>query len=506
MRTVFGIAFVLFILCYMIAEVTLKRTAPGDPGSLRWFTDGAPSRKVQAGQFNDAHPGVQINVDLSLAGNPEELIVQCCTGAGPDIIDIYNRGAFETLVAAGVLLDVTESAEELGFNRERTYPALYDALTVDGRQYGFPCNVWANAAIYNKAIFDDHGVPYPEEGWTYDDFIAASKQIVSNPSKSGEAHLAIVNYHNITFVVDLLIGSGARVFSEDGLVCTLDSPKAIEAMKLYYDMMFEHGILPTQTDLMNFGGQGGWGIGGLTLFSNERAAMIFIGRHYLVQLPQYPGLGEKLATVTLPRFPGRPSSGNCGCRAAGINVQSMYRQDALAFLQYLASPNYSRLIVADGDSLPPNPELASSGADLVNDVMPRPEFHQAFVDAIENARLADTSPFIDANLIFGDAQWLQEHIQRVEVRMMTPEEAMHSLTREVNQRIRRNLERRPDLQERYEKVTGKPYEKDWWRNRMSDATPAKSTLGRVKTRRRDNPTHKKPEIETVSRIRTKSDE
>jgi hypothetical protein len=77
---------------------------------------------------------------------------------------------------------------------------------------------------------------------------------------------------------------------------------------------------------------------------------------------------------------------------------------------------------------------------------------------MKTARPADVSAFIDSGLA---ARWLQERIEKVENRLLTPEAAMRSLAAEINAQIRLNLERRPDLQRRYEQVTGRRYTADW---------------------------------------------
>ncbi|MBT3265763.1 hypothetical protein HN371_01355 [Candidatus Poribacteria bacterium] len=64
-----------------------------------------------------------------------------------------------------------------------------------------------------------------------------------------------------------------------------------------------------------------------------------------------------------------------GARSAGINAQSPHARDALQFLQYSATLEYSDRIVADGDALPPNPLRALTGADLANDIASDPSFH-----------------------------------------------------------------------------------------------------------------------------------
>ena len=118
------------------------------------------------------------------------------------------------------------------------------------------------------------------------------------------------------------------------------------------------------------------------------------------------------------------------------------------------------MIVNDGDALPPNPGLARTGQDLVNAAVPDPAFHQPFTEAVKRARPLDVSPFIDMSIV---ARWLKEAIEKVENRIELPDKAMHSLASQINELIRQNLERRPDLRRKYEQVTGRHYTPDWWR-------------------------------------------
>ena len=394
------------------------------------------------------------------SGAREKLIVQCATGTGPDIIDVYGKAHMMTLVEAGVLVDLTAFAADMGFSPANTYPSLKGNLLVDGRQYRYPCNVWANCVVYNPDIFDDHGAPYPAEGWTYEDFIRIGKRIIAGPGRSGRRHLALANYSNMWLYNDLLIGHGGRYFSEDGLLSRLDSPEALAAMRLYHDMMHVHKVVPTPAEAAAMSSQGGWGSGAISWFSNGQAAMISIGRWYLCQAPLYANLRKdpndphsdlKLRAVRLPGVGDRPSEGVCDTRAGGVNITSPHRGAAMKFLQYLAGPVYGQVIVRDGDALPPNPMLARTGKDLVNGVACDPAFHQPFIDAMPPARPLDFSPFIDAGQV---DRWVLETINKVENRLLPPDEAMRQLAAEINQRIRLNLQRRSDLRRRFEKLAG----------------------------------------------------
>ncbi|MBM4164742.1 MAG: sugar ABC transporter substrate-binding protein [Lentisphaerae bacterium] len=456
MRKVFGAGFLLFLLLYAGAQLTRDRVVKPGITTIRWCTDLNPARSVQTALFQTLNPDVEVVLD---PGARQKLIVQCATGTGPDVIDIFNADDMAAYVDSGILLDLTDVAKAKGFGIENTYPAVHGGLVVAGRQYRYPCNVSANAVIYNRAIFDDHGVPYPDANWTYDQFIEAGRLILTTPSKSGAKHIPVANFISNWFYLDLLVGYGGSLYRNQGLLSALDSPEAIDAMQFYRDLMYRHRVITTPTEAAGMTSQGGWGSGGLNWFSSERAAMIFIGRWYLCQVPNYPALKGKLGAARLPRVGDRPSSGRCNSRAAGINVNSPHREESIRFLQYLASPEYGRVIVQDGDSMPPNPALAQSGLDLTNAVVSDPAFHQVFVDALRDSRSLDSSPFIDPSQVI---RWLNERIGLVENDRVMPEEAMRALAKEVNETIRLNLERRPDLQRKYQEVTGKAYRSDWW--------------------------------------------
>lgn len=461
MKPFFLMAGLIAVAMYVGAQATLTHPKKDNVVHLTWGTDPNPARNAQVALFAQNYPGVDISVDPQ-AGDSTKLIVRCVTGSGPDVIDL-SQDSMNSLVAAGILLDLTPYAKAGGFDPTHTYPAVKGSIEANGKQYRFPCNVVANACIYNKQIFDDHNVPYPKDNWTYTDFIRAAQQIENTPSRSGKKHLAIANWSNTAIFEDLLIAHGGNLFTSDGLHSTLDSPESIAALQQYYDLVYRDKVIPTPADAAAMSSQGGWGSGGLNWFSEGRAAMIFIGRWYIVQVPNFPALKGNLGAVTLPRVvlpDGRilPSSSVAATRAAGINVKSKNRAAALKFLQYLASPEYSRIIVEDGDSLPPNPAIATSGAALVDDIVPDPAFHAPFVQAIDNAHPLNFSPFIDALQV---SRWLQEYVDKTDNRLLTPEQAMHSVATQIDKQIHINIERAPALQKVYEQRAGKAWRADW---------------------------------------------
>jgi multiple sugar transport system substrate-binding protein len=441
MKYIFLGAFTAFLGLYALALVTLQPQGGKEVVVLRWATDPNPARDRQCAAFSKLHPDIRVVTETA---DPTKLLVQCATGVGPDVMDL-SEAMMNSMVQSGLLLDLTDYAAKYGFAPSQTYEAIRHALLVDGRQYRFPCNVNVQAVIYNKAIFDDHGVPYPKPGWTWDDFVAAGRAIADKPSKSGRTHIPVAHWAPQDLLSDLMVTHGGRYFSEDGLTCLLDSPEAVAAFQHYHDLMFKHRVLPTPELSVAMSSQGGWGSGGINWFASGDAAMIMIGRWFTVQAANFPEIQDHLAAARLPRLPGQPSRGFTRTRGLGVNAMTRHPEAVMKFFTYLASPEYSRSIVEDGDSMPPNPEMARDGAALASLGVPDPAFHQVFVDAIGDAVAPDTSPFIDAAQV---DRWIQESLGRLENRVVPPDLAARQLAAEINRTIARNIERQPQLRGR----------------------------------------------------------
>ena len=48
---------------------------------------------------------------------------------------------------------------------------------MDGKLYGLPNGTQTMVMYYNKKMFDDAGIAYPKDGWTWDEFSDAAKKL-----------------------------------------------------------------------------------------------------------------------------------------------------------------------------------------------------------------------------------------------------------------------------------------------------------------------------------------
>src|SRR5690606_3994764 len=94
-------------------------------------------------------------------------------GSGPDLMMVRAYGGLENVAAPGYLEPLSTE----------TVPALADfapaalqaeSMSSDGQIYAVPFASQTQLVIYNKAIFDEHGISEPQ---TWDELIAASQKL-----------------------------------------------------------------------------------------------------------------------------------------------------------------------------------------------------------------------------------------------------------------------------------------------------------------------------------------
>jgi multiple sugar transport system substrate-binding protein len=144
-----------------------------------------------------------------------------------------------------------------------------------GASYFLPKDFSPLAVYYNKKIFDEYGVAYPEDGWTWEQFLDTAQQLTIDTNNDGTtdiwgAQLAA----NWTSGFEYWVGAaGGRLISPDGTsyVGFMDSPETIKAVKFYTDLYNLYKVAPPPADFSLWAG-------GNSEFDTGKAAMRVFGR------------------------------------------------------------------------------------------------------------------------------------------------------------------------------------------------------------------------------------
>jgi multiple sugar transport system substrate-binding protein len=449
MKFVFLISAVVLLGWTVLAVVTLPERRSTVP-LMYWTSDANPARFEQIDTFErwmreHSYPDVDLELD-SNNGGTMKVIIQSASGVGSDLIDVWGGAPLRQLVAAGVVMDVTDLAKEYGFGPEKTYPAAYEDLFVNGRQYGFPCNLTANPFTINKALLEREHLPLPKFDWNWDEFLAWAQAVRKTDSSGRTTRFAVV-----PFGADRLWpGNGGSVFNETMTHCTVDSPECVEATAWYYDLIFKPHVMPTPVEFAAMAAQGGYGGAYLQMIGNEQALGIGWGRYSLIQLRRFKNFSPDVALLPHKRF----AIQIVGARAATINAGAKDPKLAARFLQYLTSDEYNKLIIDGLDGLPPNP--ASLKWPSYTDPPGHPDEGIANVKdaraALDHGVGREYSPFVNPSVV---ARLIGKYASGMESGALSVAEALRQLAAEINLEMSHAVERDPAMRKPYDDLLAK---------------------------------------------------
>jgi multiple sugar transport system substrate-binding protein len=126
--------------------------------------------------FEEKYPN--ITVVEQPVGAPDDLFNRLATdfasGTAPDVFALGGAKPQE-YGGNGALLDLSTVADTVQLDKYEDF-TLTNA-TVDDTVYGLPTGGNAIGALINTTIFEQAGVPVPDESWTWDDLVDAANEI-----------------------------------------------------------------------------------------------------------------------------------------------------------------------------------------------------------------------------------------------------------------------------------------------------------------------------------------
>ncbi len=487
MKYLFLIIALFLIVLSGIRAMTLPDMTSAVP-VIYWSTDPNPARTEQIHLFHqwlekngyvtaDGQHKVEMRLDTANQGT-NKLIVQGVSGVASDVFDMYSGPVVRIYQTIGMVHDVTEAGLKLGFSPQSTYPALEADLTINGRQYAFPCNVNTNLYWVNGEAFEKAGMDLPPARWDIPTFERIGREFIerSNPKGQRQTVFFVPNVDRLVLARSMGLSSLNETLTRP----MYDDPRYNRVYELHYQWTYRDHLMPTAAERESFASASGYGGVNFQLFNAGRFALLDSGRYALIQLRQFnqtrrergqPLLKLSVSELPYDHFPNSLGSTRC----AGTYLGSPNRDLAVLFLAYLASEEYNMQIVRDGDALPPNPKYAQI-PEFTNPPKYPEEWgvHEPFNKAMwEIAIPADHGPFI----VPATMNRLENyHFQMFMNDRVTAEQAGQAAVKEIVGEIERTLREAPRLRPLYDealatqkkieeyRAAGKPVPLSWIKN------------------------------------------
>jgi len=211
-----------------IPEITLN--VPANATLLQSLREKIPQLANEKG----------IKIKLIPFSGQEKLYAMMAAGSPPDIF-YTNTVIRDRLAAEGRLIDLWQVARGDSFV-SRIHPIFIErGSSIDGGWYQFCDWTYTFGVYFNKQLFDQYDVPYPDSAWTWQTMLDRAQRLTHDFDADGkiDQYGIYIARHFVSAIEQM---NGAN-YPPNSLFFSLP-PAAIEAQQAYLDLMFKERVMP----------------------------------------------------------------------------------------------------------------------------------------------------------------------------------------------------------------------------------------------------------------------
>ena len=382
-----------FYQLILIFAVSLAALASAQT-TVTWAMWGSPEEIATHQQVADAFMAENPDISIEIWSQPwgdyfTKIQTLWAAGDASVIPDVMFLSPIQSYAADGVLEPLDPFIEASGYDTADYWPALLEFGMYDDTIYGLPRDIGLEVLYYNKDIFDEAGVEYPNENWTWTDLQAAAEQL-TEVSSSGRVSRNALGMEGGKY--QLWVGQNGGSILDDmrnPSRCTLAEPEAVEAISFFADMM-NNDLAMRDANLSQAGGDA-------AVFQSGQVAMI-IQNASRISAFNAADMNYDVAVVPIPE--GGQRSASAGGAAWTMSSFSDNKDAAWTFLNWLQSTEGGQAIyTSSGEILPALQSTAKSDAFMAASDIPMNR--QAFITEGENAKTGRIGYFAEWNELNG---------------------------------------------------------------------------------------------------------
>lgn len=220
-----------------------------------WFgSDAMEQKKAIVEQFNEMQDEIEVIAAFyDTDGLKDALKIAASSGTLPETWRTYGGSLGEYFVDNNLALDLTEYAEENGWNEKFNFGTL-ELCKYDGKIYGYPSAYNVISIWYRKDIFEKYEIEVPTTFEEFEEACATLKENGVTPISTA----GLYGWHIMRFV-ELLIEHYAGAELHDSLnrfETSWDCEEVINALTKYKEFCdkgyFPTGFITADPDNTNF--------------------------------------------------------------------------------------------------------------------------------------------------------------------------------------------------------------------------------------------------------------
>ncbi len=283
--------------------------ASGDAGAaaesieLDFFAWGdssdIPAWDALAERYHEMNPTVTVKPSIAPGGDFYAKLQTLFAGGTPPNIASFQGWEWQPYADAGILAAIDDFANRDNFTAP--YPEGVNSIEVstrrDGKRYLVPLQAGVMVMFYARKPFDEAGMDYPTDDWTFEDFVSTAEALTST---DGDSKMYGYQANGIwPRDIHWIRSTGVQEFDDlvDPTTAMFDQPEIVEIIQMVaQDFMYAMGISPTPADLE----------GGTNTIDTGNAALKYEGAWFFPKLntPELREEGKEIEfdVVMMPKM------------------------------------------------------------------------------------------------------------------------------------------------------------------------------------------------------------
>lgn len=332
-----------------------------------WDTKQEPVLREILDNFEKENENIDVEIQLTPFSDYWTKLEAAATGGEMADVVWMNGPNFQLYAKNGIIEPLTEYLTESDIDFGDYPEGLVDLYTFEEESYGVPKDWDTSALWYNKEIFDNAGVDYPTDDWTFEDFVSAAKQLTD---KDAGIFGASANAMTQEGMYEYILQNGGFIINEDSTESGYDTTEAIEALEKQIALI-EDGLSPTleiQNDTSSF-----------ELFEAGRVAMIQAASY---RIPIFLDNEDIVDKIDLIEVPSMKQKGTVIHGLANtLNASSKHKEEAFRLIEYLSGEEANQIWAESGVVIPAYTDVLDTFIESNTDL-----HLEAYVNSLEYAK------------------------------------------------------------------------------------------------------------------------
>ncbi len=328
-----GVFLMLFISTAFAEDVVLQY--------WMWDPEIKDMEQGMVDKFEAANPGIK--VELTAIAPKEywtKLAAMAAAGKMPDVVNMHPNSV-EDFVGQKALVDLTPFIQKDFKEEDYFWSVLESSFNVGGQYYGIPFAWVGTVLYYNKTLFDEAGLSYPEWGWTWDEFLTDAKALTKD--NDGDGKIDTWGY----MIFGRYAVNDGWILQNDGGYLDRENKKfapdenAVEALSFLSDLVHVHKVSPQPKnyDLDSKKIK--------ILFSKRQSAMVTEGSWNIEYFRNINPVNDAWDLVPVPRGPHwKEDVMHAWADGMAIAAASEHPAEAWEFIKYLVNERPADLYYA----------------------------------------------------------------------------------------------------------------------------------------------------------------